>query len=227
MSSHKPKDERGSNAAGVNGEPAKGHGSADFAKLKGLEQKLEKSEADAAEFKADLQRLQADFENFRKRCEREKIETALHANAGLLQDFLPLLDSLNAALSAKQLSTEEKKGIALVKGQFEEILKKEGVSEIPAQGKHFDSGVHECLLRESVPAKADGIVLEELQKGYLFRNRVLRHAKVKVNVLENAEDDAVDNADEGAGPRSAESEVVGGKSCKGDDVKGRVGGKSV
>ena len=84
----------------------------------------------------------------------------------LLQGFLPLLDSLNAALSAKQLSAEEKKGIALVKGQFEEILKKEGVSEIPALGKHFDSGMHECLLRESVPAKADGIVLDSFD----FRN---------------------------------------------------------
>ena len=87
--------------------------------------------------------------------------------------------------------------------------------------------MHECLLRESVPAKADGIVLEELQKGYLLRNRVLRHAKVKVNALENVEGDAVDNADEGVGLQETNGGGVGSKNGKGDDGNSKAGGKSV
>jgi len=187
-------DEKESKAAEANEK-------ADSAKLNGLEPGLAEAEAKAEEFKADLQRLQADFENFKKRAEKEKLDSALFANARLLSDFLPLLDSLDSALAAGNLSDGEKKGIALVRGQFEEILKKEGVVEIPALGKRFDSNLHECLLRGGVLEKDDGVVLEVLQKGYLFKNRVLRHAKVKVNVLEekSARDDGEESAGGGAG----------------------------
>lgn len=135
------------------------------------------------EYKDTLQRLQADFENFRKRLDKEKEEFSAFAGVRIVADFLPLMDSLNEGIK-----DAEKAGNAQMKGGFEKlrkqlrlILERNGVREIESIGKKFDHALHESVLMANEKDKDDGVVLEEFQKGYLINGKVLRPAKVRVN----------------------------------------------
>lgn len=143
---------------------------------------------DAAELKDALQRLQAEFENSRKRMEKEKDAFSKHANASLVKELLPLLDSVDAAREKLDDQREVRKdeaveGIELIKKQLLAILKVHGLQEIECRGKKFDPMKGDCVMQATVKGKADNVVLEELQKGYTLNGKVLRHAKVKVNKL--------------------------------------------
>lgn len=140
------------------------------------------------DIKETLQRVQAEFENSRKRLEREKQDFAAIANAGLVRALLPLLDSIDAA--EKHLEGQENaskqdalKGMELVKKQLLAVLRAHGLREIECIGKVFDPMTGDCVMQGKEKGKEDNIVLEELQKGYALNGKVLRHAKVKVNHL--------------------------------------------
>lgn len=132
------------------------------------------------EMKNILQRLQADFENYKKRVTREQEEYCKFATKNVVRNLLPIVDNIQLALQNKNNSEEFYKGIELIYAQLFEILREQGLEPIEALGKSFDPHQHEALLQEANPAPA-GTVLEELQKGYILGNTVVRPSKVKIS----------------------------------------------
>lgn len=127
-----------------------------------------------------LQRLKAEFDNYRKRSARDQETFIARAGERLVRELLPVIDDLERALVAAEQHEEAKleEGVRLVHRQLAELLRKEGLVEIETNGK-FDPHVHEALL--SQPSEADeGSVLDVLQKGYVLGDRVLRPARVVV-----------------------------------------------
>ena len=127
-----------------------------------------------------LQRVQAEFDNFRKRAARDQKSLVARAHERLVKELLPVLDDLERALEAAEAHEEAKleEGVALVTRSFADVLRREGLEEVPTDGK-FDPHVHEALL--SQPSEAEeGSVIEVLQKGYRLGDRVLRPARVVV-----------------------------------------------
>ena len=131
-----------------------------------------------AEYKQTLQRLQADFENYKKRAAKEYPEQRQLGIFHIIKKLLPVLDSFE--LSLKQGCQDEpyRKGMELIYAQLYSILQAEGLRPIESAGLHFDPYRHEVILQEQ--SDKDGIVLEELQKGYMLGDQVLRYSKVKV-----------------------------------------------
>ncbi len=132
----------------------------------------------AGEYRDSLQRLQADFENYKKRCEREAESLRKYANAGLVKSLLPVLDSFELALKNNGDHQKFVKGVEMIYAQLYSMLEDCGLKKIEAEGRRFDPYLHEVLLQED--SEKDGIVLEELQKGYVLGDAVIRHSKVKV-----------------------------------------------
>ena len=146
-----------------------------------LERELEEIRRDKDKYYDLLLRKQADFDNFRKRMERERNESWAAAARDLLKRFLPILDNMERALKASEGSKDPLfKGIELVHQQFLDLLKKEGVQPIDALGARFDPRLHEAVEVRDVPGFEADVVLEEMQKGYTFNDRLLRPALVRV-----------------------------------------------
>ncbi len=127
-----------------------------------------------------LQRLQADFDNYRKRAARDQESLVARAGERVVKELLPILDDLERALEAADQHEEAKleDGVKLVHRQLEQLLEKEGLAPVETDGP-FDPNVHEALLTQ--PSDADeGSVIEVLQKGYRLGDRVLRPARVVV-----------------------------------------------
>lgn len=123
----------------------------------------------------DLQRLQAEFENYQKRIETEKESFQKFANEDLIIELLNVLD--NFELSLKHCKD---KGIGIIYSQLKSILEKNGLKEISAKGK-FDPKLHEVLVQEK--GKEDDVIIEELQKGYILNDKVIKPSKVKISKL--------------------------------------------
>ncbi len=147
-----------------------------------LQQRVQALEQENEELKNRLLRLQADFDNYRKRQRVEKEDLVLHANLDLIQRLLPVIDNLDRACSAGGDNTESVvKGIQMINRQLKEILQKEGLQPIECQGEPFDPHCHEAVMVEKSSAYPPNTVLEELQKGYRMRDKVLRPSTVKVS----------------------------------------------
>jgi molecular chaperone GrpE len=134
--------------------------------------------------KEQLKRMQAEYENFRKRKNEEYDENKKYVALELFKNMLPVLDNLERAYDAagKNQDVESlQKGIELVVRQFKEILEKEGTQELPGEGSAFDPTCHEAIMREVREEVPEGIILEVLQKGYKFKDRILRPSLVKVS----------------------------------------------
>lgn len=148
------------------------------------EQNEQKDDARLAEeHLRDLQRLAAEFSNYRKRTDAEKSEVVRQANADLIRRLLTVLDSFDRALETlppelQRFSWVE--GIWLVERQFRAILEQEGLVPIAAVGRPFDPFEHEAVLYEETTEAREGAVIGELQKGYRLNDRVIRPALVKV-----------------------------------------------
>jgi molecular chaperone GrpE len=128
-----------------------------------------------------MARLQADFENSRKRAAREQQEFREFALADALKSLLPILDSLDRAIRAPAQSVEELRcGIELIRKLFEDSLARLGANPIPAKGEPFDPRVHQAVEMTDTTTAADNQVLEELQPGYRLQDRLLRPAMVRV-----------------------------------------------
>ncbi|HUP45665.1 MAG TPA: nucleotide exchange factor GrpE [Thermoanaerobaculia bacterium] len=137
---------------------------------------------DTAEWKNRYMRTLADFENFRKRIEREKAEYFKYALAGTFKDFLPVLDNFDRALAHAEEGDDFHKGVLLIYKQLFDILKKAGLRPIEEQGVAFDPNVHEAVIREENPEVSNQTVIDVMQKGYFLHDRLLRPALVKVAV---------------------------------------------
>jgi len=127
-----------------------------------------------------LARLQAEFDNARKRAVREQQEFREFAAADVIKNFLPILDSFERALRANADSTDFRSGVELIYRQFQDALQKIGVQPIIAMGQPFDPRVHEAIEMVDTTEVPDHHVLDELQRGYKYKERLLRPAMVRV-----------------------------------------------
>jgi molecular chaperone GrpE len=150
--------------------PAEPVARADFEKLK----------AERDQLQDRLVRLQAEFENARKRADRDRVSDREYASCKVVEQFLPVVDNFELALKSKSTEEQLRSGIELIVKQMDEILRQMQVTPIPAVGEPFDPRLHEALgavEREDVP---DQHVAEEIRRGYRLRERLLRPALVRV-----------------------------------------------
>jgi molecular chaperone GrpE len=134
------------------------------------------------ELKDRYLRTLADFENFRKRSEREKNDYFRYALAGTIKDLLPVLDNFDRALEHAEEGDEFHKGVLLIYKQLFDVLQKHGLRSIDESGVRFDPNIHEGVVREENPDVPSQTVVAVLQKGYFLNDRLLRPALVKVAV---------------------------------------------
>jgi molecular chaperone GrpE len=145
------------------------------------EAELETLRAERANYVDRLARLQAEFDNFRKRSVKEQQDFRDYALAEALKSLLPILDSLDRALKTSATSVQEYlSGIELIDKQFHDALSKLGVEPIPAEGEHFDPNLHQAVQMVDTDAVKDNHVIDELQRGYRIKDRLLRPAMVRV-----------------------------------------------
>ena len=144
---------------------------------------LAAGEALAKEYYAQLLRLKAEFENYRKRVDREKPEYVKLGRAEVLLKLLPIYDLLQLAhnqIQAQQAAGELAKGMEGIFREFEKIFKEEGVKPMDPVGKPFDASQHEVLGTVAKQGAEDGAVVDVLQNGFLMNDKVLRTAKVRI-----------------------------------------------
>src|ERR1700686_5585572 len=152
------------------------------------------AEAEIARLAADLQELrqtllrrQADFDNYRKRIEKERFEDSKRATARVIEGLIPVIDGFEHALAAHRESEYDnyRKGFELIYKQFLENLTKLGVERMDPVGKSFDPHLHQAVDRAETKDHADSAILQVFQPGYMFHGRVLRPAMVRVAVHPN------------------------------------------
>lgn len=146
---------------------------------------LERAKAEAAE-KHDLYlRKVAEFENYRRRRDREFEELVRTANGELISRLLPVLENLERALNHSESGEgldAYRKGVEMIVNQFKEVLRREGLESIESVGHAFDPNLHEALLQTRSEAYEPGVICEEIERGYRLGDRVIRHAKVIVSL---------------------------------------------
>lgn len=129
-------------------------------------------------------RLRADFENYKRRVQKDKEADYKYRAQSLLNDLLPVLDNLERALAVEATSEEAislTKGVDMVYRSLVAAVEKEGLESVESEGKPFDPNLHHAVMQEKDDTQDSGIVLQELQKGYKLKDRILRPAMVKVN----------------------------------------------
>ena len=144
---------------------------------------LDKARAEAESYLDDLRRLQADFDNYRKRTLREQTARAASASQALVARLLPVLDNFELAVSSAERSRDFDrmlKGVEMVFGELREVLEAEGLVRIEAEGKPFDPERHEAVLAVEEEDTEPGMVVDIVRAGYELRGKVLRPAMVKV-----------------------------------------------
>jgi molecular chaperone GrpE len=155
---------------------------------------FDKLRGERDEFKDLLLRKTAEFDNYRRRNEKERRELSEYANADLLTEILPLLDNLERAVAAGSETQSAgdpaaalaayRAGVDLIRRQFLDLLRKRGVTPVEAEGADFDPHFHQAVTREASDAHREGEVMQELQRGYKLGERLLRPAMVKVATRE-------------------------------------------
>lgn len=148
-----------------------------------LEAQLAEEKKKTDEYLDNWRRTAAEFQNFKRRAEKDKADYGQYANQRLLKRMLDVLDSFDAGFKAipEQFKNEPwVEGMRAVERQMLQILEGEGVKPIEAKGKDFDPNFHEAMLYEPSPGASEGQILDELQRGYMLHDRVLRPSRVKV-----------------------------------------------
>jgi len=141
-------------------------------------------QADLDRFRDLALRSQADFENYKKRSAREKAEAIKYANSSLLERLVSIIDNFELGLAAAKEQGEQSpiySGMILVQKQLNDLLAENGLQTIEAEGKKFDPNVHEAIAHEPSDQVPEGIVLRQARRGYRFKDRLLRPAKVVVS----------------------------------------------
>lgn len=144
---------------------------------------LEKLSGELAEAKDKYLRLYSEFDNFRKRTAKEKIDTILNATEGLLKDLLPVVDDFQRAKEAMAKSEDVdalREGVDLIYTKFYKVLENKGLKSIEAKEQPFDVELHESVTQFPAGDDKKGLVIEELEKGYFLNDKVIRYAKVVV-----------------------------------------------
>jgi len=145
---------------------------------------IEKLKQELADMKDKHIRLQAEFDNFRKRTLKEKMELAKSGGESVLMNIIPVIDDLERAMEAFSEAEEEnplKQGVTLIYNKFREFLKQNGIKEIEAKEKNFDTDLHEAITKIPAPTEElKGKVVDVVQKGYLLNEKVIRFAKVVI-----------------------------------------------
>jgi len=147
----------------------------------GLEQKVTDLEEALAASEEKYLRLYAEFENYKKRMRTELETEKTYRSQAVLRDIIPTLDNIERALGQKSEDETLIKGVQMVYDNLVSALKEHGLEKIEAQDQPFDPNFHQAVMQEKDGAKESGIVLDELQKGYKLKERVLRPSMVKVN----------------------------------------------
>lgn len=149
-----------------------------------LQAQVDSLTAEKASLYDKLLRRQAEFENYRKRVERERSELYQHGRDDVLLQFLPVVDNFERALSSLETSEGDaealRHGVELIHKQFKDALSKFGLEAVEAVGQTFDPHVHEAVTTEATDKHKENTVIQEFQRGYRIGDRLLRPAKVKV-----------------------------------------------
>lgn len=154
------------------------------AAVKELTREIQSLKAQLEDRATQYKRIAADFDNFRKRVQKEKEDLEQQAKCNVVVELLPIVDNFERARSHIKPQTDSEMGIHKsyqgVYKDFVDRLKRLGVSPMRAEGKEFDPNLHNAVMREPTDAYEEGVVIEELMRGYMLGDRVLRHAMVKV-----------------------------------------------
>ena len=142
--------------------------------------KLADAEAKAADYLDKWQRLMAEFDNYRKRSEKEKADSYDYAVSNTIAELLPVIDNFERALKIESTDKSLFAGVEMIYKQIIGLLEKMHVTPIEAVGKEFDPNLHNAIMHIDDEAFGENIVAEELQKGYLYKEKVIRHSLVKV-----------------------------------------------
>ena len=150
-----------------------------------LETQLASATAQVAEYQDKLLRLQAEFENFKKRMARRQMEDLKYANEMMLESLIPVLDNFHAALDAVEQAGPNsldslRQGVSMVLNQLQNVLKNSGMEEIDALGQPFDPNWHEAIKHQETEDQEEGMVLTQIRRGYKLRDRLIRGAQVIV-----------------------------------------------
>ena len=149
-----------------------------------MEEQLEKAEGEILDLKDKHIRLQAEFDNYRKRTLKERMELLKTASESLLVGILPVIDDFDRAVQTLNAIDDEspaKEGVKLIYNKFQEFLKQNGVKEIEAKDHVFDTDLHEAITTFPAPTEdLKGKIIDVVQKGYYLNDKVIRHSKVVI-----------------------------------------------
>ena len=148
--------------------------------LANIEKDLEDKNEEISEYMSHIQRLQADFENFKKQTEKQKQEIIKFANENLIMNILDSYEDLERALEQSKTEKELRNGVELIYSKLKSTLEKEGLEEIVAEGEKFDPFKHEALMAEASEEHENGEIIDELMKGYTLKDKVIKYSKVRV-----------------------------------------------
>lgn len=152
--------------------------------LEQVEEQLGKAELELIDLKDRHIRLQAEFDNYRKRTMKERMELLKTANESLLISILPVVDDFDRAIQTLEAVEEDspiKEGVKLISNKFQDFLKQNGIKEIEAKGQDFDTDVHEAITKIPAPSEElAGKIVDVVQKGYSLNDKVIRFAKVVI-----------------------------------------------
>jgi molecular chaperone GrpE len=150
------------------------------AESEALKKQLEETEAKASEYKDSWMRSQAEFQNYKKRIERDNDLIRVHMKGDIVKKILPVLDDLERALQNRPADESWANGIELIVRKFQTTIESEGVKRIEAEGKEFDPNFHEAISHEPNEEVESGHVIAVVQNGYMLGERVVRPALVRV-----------------------------------------------
>ncbi|MFW5885784.1 MAG: nucleotide exchange factor GrpE [Halanaerobium sp.] len=148
--------------------------------VKEKNEKIEEMDAEIDDLLSRLQRLQADFVNYRKRSQREKAEMTARGKVKLCAGLLPVIDNFERALKSEESESEFYKGVEMIYNQLLNAFSEQGIEEILAEGEEFNPEYHEAIMRVESDEFEEGTVVEVVQKGFSLDDRVIRPAMVKV-----------------------------------------------
>ncbi len=164
--------------------------------VEALRQALTEEKERAEKYLASWQRSQADLANYRQRAEQEKKETIEFANSVLISSLLPVVDDLDRAIASVPAELEQSswtQGIMLIYNKLKSTLRSQGLTEIEARGERFDPRLHEAVMQQE---GEEGVVVDETQKGYKFRDRVIRPSLVIVGTGQGRDETEQTNQEE-------------------------------
>lgn len=148
--------------------------------VEALQKKIDSLKEELEEKDDRIKRLMAEFENFKKRSDKERVGMYNSVMGDVVMNLLPVLDNLDKAVGSETKDTEYKNGVEMVANQFKDVLKANNVKEIEAVGKVFDPSLHEAVSLVEDKSLGAKVIKEEFRKGYMIGDRVLRHSLVVV-----------------------------------------------